>query len=198
MDVENYGRFSPSDYVDTFGTWDDVLASVDLEFGDAWSQPGDYDDELLTTLEDLADEIGHRPTTRNVDELTDYSATTYVSRFGSMDAALRASDIDVGSPEWATEIVEKVSDSWEPLGNFEEITDRERAGIEALLLLKRGWRGTGHEIVNEVSERLPIDGPSYRNAWKKTIRPVLREAGERNLVRQNEGTWIWEWYDPNE
>jgi superfamily II DNA or RNA helicase len=198
VDVENYGRFSPSEYVDVFGTWDNVLESANLEFRDAWGHPTDYDDKLLSTLEDLTDEVGHRPTTRNVDELTDYTAATYVSRFGSMDAAIREVDLESSSPAWAREIVEEISESWGPLGNFRTAEDRRRAGIEALLLLRRGWRGTGHEIVNEVGDRLDVDKPSYRNAWEETIRPVLREAEDRNHVLQNEGTWIWEWRDSDQ
>ncbi len=193
VDVENYGRFTSADYITEFGTWNDIISELGYSFDDAWDHQDDHDDELLDTLEDLAKQVGHRPTTRNIDELTDYSATSYVSRFGSVEQAIEETNLDVEMDGWALEVVEAVSDSWEPLGVFEDVEGRKRAGVEALLLLKRGWTGTGHEIINEVQTRIDVDQSSYQNTWKETVRPVLVEAKSRNLVEQADGSRIWSW-----
>lgn len=193
VDVENYGRFTSANYIAEFGTWNNVVSELGYSNDDAQNTEDNHDDELLTTLENLATRIGHRPTTRNIDELTDYSATSYVSRFGSVEKAIAETNLDIETDDWASEIVEAVSDSWEPIGAFEDVEDRKRAGVEALLLLKRGWTGTGHEIINEVQTRIDVDQPSYQNTWKKTVRPVLREAESRELVEQANGSWIWSW-----
>jgi hypothetical protein len=197
-DISNYGRFSPSAYIDEFGSWEAALSNIGCDIDEAWGHPEDYDDELLATLADLTDRVGHTPTARNIDELSDHTATTFVSRFGSIEGAHRESDPEADNVKWAREIVETVSESWEPLGAFDDETERERAGVEALLLLKRGWTGTGHEVVSEVAKKIDADSPSYRNGWKKTIRPILQEAESRDLVEQAQETCEWTWVGGSE
>lgn len=192
VDVENYGRFSPTDYAEVFGTWTRVLSEVGLNFEAAWIDEEDHDDELIEVLCEAADLVAHRPTTRNIDELTDYTATSYVSRWGSIENAIERTGIDAKPNTMITEIVDAGAESWDVVHDFDE-EKRIRASREALLLLKRGWTGTGYEIVGAVETRIDVETLSYRSMWEETLQPILTEAESHGLVERDESGRTWTW-----
>jgi hypothetical protein len=57
------------------------------------------DDDLLTELHELADELGHPPTLQDVREYSDIAATTYYNRFGSWQDALEAAGFEPRDPD---------------------------------------------------------------------------------------------------
>lgn len=57
------------------------------------------DDDLLTELHELADELGHPPTLQDIREYSDIAATTYYNRFGSWQDALEAAGFEPRDPD---------------------------------------------------------------------------------------------------
>jgi hypothetical protein len=75
-------------YESHFGSWPQALREAGLEFGRRFKR---YDrDELLDILKELAEELGHTPSTSELWEREDLpSPATYQNHFGRWNAALR-------------------------------------------------------------------------------------------------------------
>lgn len=78
-DIGANGRFSAVTYIQRYGSWAEALDAVGLE------EPsiGLSEDALCAELQRLADELGRRPSTNEMEKRGAYSATTYRKRFGS-------------------------------------------------------------------------------------------------------------------
>jgi hypothetical protein len=85
----------PGTYRRRFGSWRQALREAGLELGQRWKR---YDRaELLDILRELAEELGHTPSTAELWEREDLPApTTYKYRFGRWTVALR----EAGLPPW--------------------------------------------------------------------------------------------------
>lgn len=91
-DMDELGEFSASIYSHRWGTWNDALDEAGREPYD----PGPVisDEELLTEIDRLAEELGERPSVWDIDKMGRFGATTYSKRFGSWDEALGAAGYD--------------------------------------------------------------------------------------------------------
>jgi len=88
-----YGAYQRSTYRERFGSWSGALEAVELD--PEASYPRTYSDEaLLADLRAFADDLGHAPTTREMETDGPYSATTYQRRFGSWNAAVEAAGLE--------------------------------------------------------------------------------------------------------
>lgn len=78
------GRFSAVTYIERYGSWAEALAAIDLE------EPSTRltDEALCAELHRVAEELGRRPSTNDMNEYGAHSAATYQDRFGSWTAAL--------------------------------------------------------------------------------------------------------------
>lgn len=79
----------PATYASHFGTWTDALAQIGLEPRRGGTRIYETE-ELLDVVRDLADELGHAPTTTELlgrEDLPD--PTTFTRRFGTWNQALR-------------------------------------------------------------------------------------------------------------
>jgi superfamily II DNA or RNA helicase len=189
-DVARYGRFTPSEITESVGTWDEVLDEAGFDMESAWVDEPDHDSQLLEELRGIDDRLPHRPTIRNIDELSEYSATTYVSRWGSMERAIEAAGLEYDRSDQIGEIVESVAADWEVVHDMSD-EQRKLAMREALLTLRQGWEGRGHQLVSDVEVKIPLGSPSYNTIWKKTLEPALQDARERGLVKYDGKTWSW-------
>ena len=108
------GLPSPSTYQRRFGSWNNALDAAGLEpkqrrrspgqaGGDRITMPSLYtDDLLLGILRDLADELGHAPTCRELLERRDLpNPATYIARFEGWNNALKAAGLKARYPRHA-------------------------------------------------------------------------------------------------
>ena len=89
--MNKQGQFSSSTYKRRFGRWNDALRAAGFEPNK--QGPKISENKLIEALQDLADEIGKRPTSEEMDHWGEYSSTTYRSHFGSWPDALRAAGL---------------------------------------------------------------------------------------------------------
>lgn len=78
------GGYDVKTYQKRFGSWNSALEMAELE--PILSKPTDED--LLRSLENLADRVGRTPTTRDMDEHGEYSSSVYQSHFETWNSAL--------------------------------------------------------------------------------------------------------------
>jgi len=85
------GEFSVGMYQSRFGSWNNALREANI-------QPNRRTDvsesELINHLEELADEFGRAPTNTEMDGLGEFSASTYIRRFGSWNEAVKEAGLD--------------------------------------------------------------------------------------------------------
>lgn len=91
VDMAKEGRFSPSTYQDQFGSWNNALREAGLQ---PTKRQGIDEDDLLSELNRLSNELGRSPTTGDMDELGEFSTPPYFDRFGSWYAALEAAGLE--------------------------------------------------------------------------------------------------------
>lgn len=85
MDAD--GRYSSRTYQRRFDKWDDALAAAGFDSSDLDSS-GLTREKLVAELCRLADELGHQPTTEEMNTHGKYSPNTYYEYFDSWTAAL--------------------------------------------------------------------------------------------------------------
>jgi len=85
-EMETRGKYGASTYIEHFGSWNNALRAAGFE-PYCKRKRRLSDEELLDDLRDLADELGHPPTTREIQHHGDHSSTTYTSRFGGIEEA---------------------------------------------------------------------------------------------------------------
>lgn len=96
QDIREQGRFSRPTYYSTFDSWSDVLAAAGYDLSE--QQHRISDEELCEELDRLATELGDTPTLQDLREKGKHSATTYIDRFGSWQAALEAAGYEPREP----------------------------------------------------------------------------------------------------
>lgn len=88
-EMNERGRYSPATYQNRFGSWSDAVEAADLEPNRGATARIPTKD-LLADLHRLADALGRVPRKADADADGEYAGTTYLNRFGSWRAALRA------------------------------------------------------------------------------------------------------------
>lgn len=81
-EMDTAGMYSPRTYQRRFDEWDDALAAAGLE------SSGLTREKLVAELRRLADELGHEPTTDDMNTHGKHSPGTYYEYFDSWTAAL--------------------------------------------------------------------------------------------------------------
>lgn len=92
-DVDERGQYSPGTYENHFGSWIDALRAAGFE------ADGRRNDEVgregvLALLREVADAVGHPPTTGEFEERTDYRAPLIYKYFEDWETALDAAGLD--------------------------------------------------------------------------------------------------------
>jgi hypothetical protein len=90
--MNDHGKHDTTTYVNCFGSWNEAIESANLESRTRGSELSE--DALLDELQQLADEVGSKPTFEEMEEHGNYSAVTYLNRFGSWNEALEAAGYD--------------------------------------------------------------------------------------------------------
>lgn len=91
FDMRDEGRYSDVTYHNHFGSWGAALKAAGFDStGYAHS-----DEELLTALREMADDLGRPPSSVEMREEGPHAAKTYQRRFGSWAAALDAAGLEL-------------------------------------------------------------------------------------------------------
>lgn len=91
-DMRYHGEFSTNVYQDQFGSWNNAIMAAGLPVNS--QQPAELSDEaLVAELQRLADELGATPKMIDMRDRGKFSPTTYHTRFGSWNAALKSAGL---------------------------------------------------------------------------------------------------------
>jgi len=88
-EMRNKGNWSVKVYQERFGSWNDSLQAAGFEPNIRWRIPRE---DLLTELRAVADELGHPPTTTEMNEHGRFTTNPYQRVFGTWRTALQAAD----------------------------------------------------------------------------------------------------------
>lgn len=100
-----HGKINPGTVENTFGSWNAAVGAAGLEP----LQPGPSpelnkqkisDDDLLQEILRLAQELGKRPSSRNMNAMGRYSERPYMKRWGSLEKAYKIACEKFGYPEF--------------------------------------------------------------------------------------------------
>lgn len=105
-EMGNKGRFSAVVYLSRFGSYNEAIKEVGLSPNRRTDIPSD---EMLRSIQDLAESLGRQPTYDEMDSLGEFSTATFERRFGSWTDALieagfeRRSFEGENNPAWKPE-----------------------------------------------------------------------------------------------
>ncbi len=85
------GPHSATPFYTQFGSWNNALKAAELETNHENEIP---EEELLRSLRNLADELGHAPLFEEMDRYGKYSGHSYLRRFGSWPKAKEAAGLN--------------------------------------------------------------------------------------------------------
>lgn len=88
--MKYYGEFSREAYLKQFDDWNTALDEAGLPTR-TYEIPTE---DLTAELERLADELGQRPTTADIEERAEYALWTYYDRFGDKESMLVAAGVE--------------------------------------------------------------------------------------------------------
>jgi len=207
-EFREHGSVSASTIYRHFGSWQDALESAGYEPREPDSAV--TNEELLSELDRLADELDDRPTATDMNDRGAYWASTYRRAFGSWNNALEAAGIDSSpsqdrqpvSDEALLEELQRVGDlvdgtpnarAMEEHGEHSPNTYVRRFGSWNDAVTKAGFEPNTEVGTETVSTEALIDD-LHRIAEEIGERPIvddLREHGEHALRTYQErfGSW---------
>lgn len=160
-DMETHGYHNPSTLISRFDSWSDSLEAADFDAHHQGTKISDED--LLDELQRLADELGHPPTTAEMDEHGKYSQVTYVHRFDGWNNALETAGLE--SRGEGPEIKRDV------------LLDDLRRVAETI---------DGYMTMNEYGEHGRFDPDTYRRRFGSWL-DALEEAGLPSTPKRDRG-----------
>ena len=107
------GKYWGSTYKNHFESWDAAVEAAGFEPTEAGHKIGR--ERLLTELNRLGDELGKRPTFREMEADGEYDPTTYIREFGSWTAALEVAGFEEPTGVTPDSLVEHLQELAEEL-----------------------------------------------------------------------------------
>jgi DNA-directed RNA polymerase specialized sigma subunit len=113
-EIDEHGEWPSSVYENTFDSWNSALQEAGLSIN---QKDNISNEELLSSLQDLADELGKTPSSQEMEDQGKWSEPTYRNAFGSWNSALREAGLEpvVEKPvehEWDDSIDDYYGESW--------------------------------------------------------------------------------------
>jgi len=129
-EIEEQGRYSAWAYQEYFGSVRSARAEAGLNRNVGQPTRRTDDDDLLSELCRLNEELGHPPTHTDMDEEGEYSASLYHERFSSWNRALDLAGLEVRYPSEFThdELIERLDEVVEVLGRAPTHSEMAEAG----------------------------------------------------------------------
>ena len=93
-EMDDDGEYSSGVYQDRFGSWDEALEAAEID-SDVVGKHQYTDEQLEEELQRIKEEVGNQPRSADIQEKSDISPSTFISRFGSWEEALEAADIRI-------------------------------------------------------------------------------------------------------
>ncbi len=162
--MEEFGDYYWSQYIREFGSWNDALRAVGF---DPNQRKDVLDQELLSDLYSLGEDLGHPPSTREVNQLGKFHSFTYRKRWGSIWEARKAAGFDEEEPADVTEEalltdLERMVDDLGRAPSYGELTEHsEFSGSSYEKVF-----GTWHNALEEGGvEPVPTTGEHHPN-WR--------------------------------
>jgi hypothetical protein len=90
-EMDRSGPYTSNSYKRAFGTWNRALRKAGLEVHSVWDVS---EEDLISELNSLAEELGHVPRKDEMRNQGNWSAVVYQERFGSWNEALRAAGFE--------------------------------------------------------------------------------------------------------
>lgn len=97
--IDEHGTYSSAAYTNRFGSIGKAREEADIEQPDSYHPPIS-DGDLIEELRRLGNELGHRPSRGEMNELGEYSGNVYRLRFGSWTAAVERAGFDIDPRPW--------------------------------------------------------------------------------------------------
>ena len=91
-EMDDRGNYSRVVYRNRWGSWNEALEAAGFESRTQGAEISDED--LLTELQRLSEELGRNPKPSDMKAKGEYSSGVYINRFGSWDASFEAADIN--------------------------------------------------------------------------------------------------------
>lgn len=124
-DMRADGAYTDVTYHHRFGSWREALEAAGFD-----SPQQEYTaDELVANLRAFAEELGHSPTSTEMDEAGPHAPRTYRTQFGSWGEALDAADLDPVTRGYSgDELFAELRRLRDDLGRVPKSTDLETHG----------------------------------------------------------------------
>lgn len=153
------GPHNSKTYKDRFGSWNKALKEAGLEPKEPL-QTRHTKQDLLDDLVELAQDIGHIPTQKEIREYTNHSHNTYYNHWGSVKDALKASNVDLDAIDMSRKTKPYSIDRQELLDELRRLADE----------LDRPPRWT------DIREHSTFSDSPYRSRFD-SLEDAYREAG---------------------
>ena len=157
VDMHEEGDFSPEQYQEVFGGWNEALEAAGLD-PDEMGSKRIPDRELLAELQRLYTELGKPPTQRDMTERGEYSNRTYQLRFGSWSAALQEAMLDTNDGISEAELLREIERLADELGRAPKAAEMDERGSYAPVTYHRRF-GSWRQALTEAD----LDGGSERS-----------------------------------
>lgn len=190
-EMRDQGKWSGAVYQKRFGSWSAALQAAGFEPNVRWRIPRE---ELLTELRSVADELGHPPTTTEMNEYGRFTTNPYHRVFRTWRTALQAADpeyletyrqsetetVPFGSnwPQIREEIISRDNDSCLRCGMDRE-THRDRFGrdlpVHHRIPRRRFYNDPDRSVEdsNVASDLLTLCIPCHRCLERIPVQPVV-------------------------
>jgi hypothetical protein len=214
-EMDRKGPFSANAYTNEFGSWNEALQAANLELNGRQDIP---QLELEHELQRLAEELGHPPERREMDEYGEFTSGPYKDTFGTWNDALRLIGLEplneTDIPE--SELQAGLREFAEELGRTPSYTEMDRDGPYSggtYVRMFGSWNAAllsvGIEInkqrnipraelkskLKQLSEKLgrPPTQAEMNNQGSCSTGPYIREFGSWNEALQAAGLDIYQY-----
>jgi len=189
VDMHNHGNHNPQEYVDAYGSWNNALEAAGLDPDDVTKKITDQ--ELLSELHRLADELDRRPKKLDLKDHGKYSATTYQDRFGSWTNALKEAMLETAGVS-DRELLSELQRLADDLGRPPRPTDMSEHGNHGTVTYYRrfdDWNAALKQAGLETIELRPNARKTEdsENDELEKVASVLEDVGGDSVSISDEG-----------
>lgn len=176
--MDAIGEFNHKTYARRFGSWNSALSEAGLEVNRE-SVVGISDDELLNGIEEMAEQLGKRPTIPEMEEYGDYSPWVYFSRFDSWKSACEEAGFEYEhaqriSREELLDELSRLAEEIDATPTREDMTSEGRFSPRPYIREFGSWNNALREVGFEPTHRINISDEELLEGIKKLAEELGR------------------------